>query len=430
MPNKTVTVGVVGLWHLGSVYSAGLIGMGYSVVAFDANKKVINNFKKGIPPIFEPGLTDALEKYSDRISFSSAPSSLKNKDYIFITHDLEVDEHDVADVSVISSLFALVAKQVNELTTIVISSQIPVSTSRGLVSLLLKRGFKNPKVIYFPENLRLGTAFDSFLKPDRIILGSDNIEAIEQFKKDFIFPCPYIAMGLESAEMVKHALNAYLATCISLSCELSDIAEKTGADMFDVVKALHSDKRVSPYAPLLPGLGFAGGTLGRDIQSLSRIAKKYSYTPRLIQSVYSVNLERVPGLVKKIQQELLVIKRKKIGILGLTYKPNTSTLRRSMSLDLASLLHKKGAKIIAFDPAVKETVDGYPYMRVATSVVDFASNLDIIVLMTDWKEFLEVDPSDLVKVMNCSVIIDTKNFLNKEQYKKSGFIYKGIGTKS
>ena len=421
------TIAVVGLWHLGSVYLASLAKLGFKVTGYDLDTKVINNFKKGIPPLFEPKLQEFLTKFAKNISYTSKESDLKGKDYIYITHDLVVDAYDVGEVSIMKKLFTLISKYCNEKTIVVISSQVPAGTSRLLVRMLERKGIRFPKVIYFPENLRLGTAFDSFLAPDRVIIGSDSKEALEQFKKDFDFGSPIITMGLESAELVKHALNCYLATCISLSSELSDVAELVGANMNDVVKALKLDKRVSQFAPINPGLGFAGGTLGRDIQSIKMITKPHKYTPKLLDAVNKVNQDRLPHVLSKIRNVYPALTSKKIGMLGLTYKPNTNTLRRSMAIWLAEMLHAKGAVIKAYDPVITSKIKEHSYIQIATSVELFAQDLDMIVLMTDWKEFLDIDVVFLSSLLKHKVIVDTKNFLDRNMYEKLGFRYIGIG---
>ncbi len=421
-------IAVVGLWHLGSVYAASLAKLGFHVTGFDFNKAVIDDFKKGIPPIFEPGLEETIKAYSDNLEYSTSEKSLQNKDYIFITYDLEVDNDDIPQMQIVDRIFTLLQKNANPESTIVISSQIPVGTSRNLINALKTAGNKKPKVIYFPENLRLGNGFATFLTPDRIILGSDDRAVMDQFEKDFTFPCPIITMGLESAEMVKHALNTYLATCISLSSELSDLAEKVGANMTDVVKAMKLDKRVSPSAPLNPGLGFAGGTLGRDIQSLRKIARDLTYEPKMLNAIHQVNRDRLPMLVSKIRSILPTLKGKTVGILGLTYKPNTDTLRRSMSLELASLLHAEGCKIKAYDPAIQTKAEGYEYIDVTKTVGSFAKDADVMILMTDWPEFQYIDPGMFSSKVVQKIIIDTKNFLDPKLYKKHGFRYLGIGT--
>lgn len=427
MVNKNIAV--VSLWHLGCVYSVSLSKMGFSVFGFDINKKVIGNLNKGRPPIFEPELEETLKKHLNKnLKFSFNKKDLKNKNYIFITHDVEVDENDIVQMTTLYKLLGIVSQNMSPESVVVISSQVPVGTCRKVIDLMKKNGIKDPKVIYFPENVRLGQAFTSFLKPDRIILGSDDINIMEGFKKDFNFNCEVITMGLESAEMVKHALNSYLALCISFSSELSDLSEKTEVNMIDVVKALKSDKRISPYAPLNPGLGFSGGTLGRDVQSLRRIARNNKLSPKLLDAVYNVNKDRLQALIKKMSDLDGSLKDKAIGILGLTYKANTNTLRRSMSLELASLLKKKGCLIKAFDPTIKTKIKSNSYIKVCSSKEDFFKNLEMVILMTDWQEFKDINPKKMAPLMKSAIMVDTKNFLNGYEYRKNGFTYRGIGT--
>lgn len=423
-----LSIGVLGLWHLGCVYTACLAKLGFDVLGYDENNIVINNLKKGIPPILEPELAETIKKHLRKNLFfsSSLKESLENKDYIFITHDLPVDNFDRVLMEIIEKTFSNISKHISPNATVVISSQVPLGTSRKLVN-LLKKNTKDPKVIYFPENLRLGNAFRTFLEPDRIILGSDNKQALEQFKKDFKFNCQFITMSLESAEMSKHALNTYLATCISFSSELSDLSEKTGANMTDVVKALKTDKRVSIYAPINPGLGFAGGTLARDIQILRKIAQNKKYKTKLLNSVYAVNQDRLPMLLEKINSIYPSLKKKLIGILGLTYKPGTNALRRSMSLDLASLLKDQGCEVKAFDPVIKEQISSHSFIKVCSNIDDFFQDLDMVILMTDWPEFLKLNLPKLSSVMKNRTMIDTKNFLDSQMYKNNGFNYLGMG---
>ena len=426
---NNLSIGVLGLWHLGCVYLASLASAGFEVYGFDEDEKVIANLKKGISPIFEPNLELYLKKYNTNISYSTKVKDvIWDKDYVFITYDVPVDENDVVRTAVINKSFNHLADNISPQAIIVISSQIPVGTSRELVNLLKTEGLENPKVIYFPENLRLGNAFESFLKPERIILGSDNLEALNKFKKDLsFFKCPIITMNLESAEMAKHALNCYLATCISFSSELSDISEKTGADMRDVVQALKTDKRVSKHAPINVGLGFSGGTLGRDVQSLIKVAKTKKYKTKLLDAVYSVNKDRLKMVMNKILSIFPLLKNKNIGILGLTYKPNTNTLRRSLSLNLSKRVKKIGGNIKAFDPEIKNQISSHSYIKVCSDMTIFSKDLDLIILMTEWQEFKKLDPNKLGKLMRNKIIIDTKNFLDSNLYRNNEFTYLGMG---
>ena len=424
-----IKIGVLGLWHLGSVYSAALADQGFDITGYDENKSIIDKLKKGIPPIQEPLLKETLNKHlNNNLIFTNNPKeAVENKNFVFVTYDTPVDEKDKSDLTIVNSTFSILHKYISPKTTVVVSSQVPIGYCRKALE-QLRRKEPSTDIIYFPENLRLGTAFDSFLKPDRVVIGFTNPAVSDKFENTFsFFNCPFIKVGLESAEMVKHSLNSYLASLISFSSEMSDLAEIFGANMSEVVTALKTDKRVSPYAPLSPGLGFAGGTLGRDIQTLRELAKGKNYKTILLDAVYEVNQTRLGHLIKRIESLIFNLKTKKIGILGLTYKPGTNTLRRSMSLELAKLLNKGGAKIKAFDPAINEEIPGYSFIEVETSEADFFDSLDIVVLMTDWEEFKKIKWEKVADQMSSKIIFDCKNFLDKQHLEKIGFKYFGIG---
>lgn len=421
---KKSTIGVIGMWHLGCVYAASLARMGHTVTGADFDTELIDNLQQGKPPLFEPELEETIKKYKKTLTFTTDWNTFfKNKEYIFITFDLPVDDKDRVSLDLLDKLTPILLKNLEENTIVIISSQVPLGTCRKIVNVLNNSGKQNP-VVYFPENLRLGTAFDAFLKADRIILGADDQSKVEKFRKELCFDCPVIGMKLESAEMVKHALNTYLATCISFSSELSDLSELLGADMNEVVTGLKTDIRVSPRAPLLPGLGFAGGTLGRDIQSLKKLGSSRKYKTTLMNAIYDVNSDRLPYLLKKIKRVVPKLKGKTVGILGLTYKPGTSTLRRSMSLGLAALLKKNGVKVAAYDPMIHQTIPEAKYIKLATSPEQLATMSDVLVLMTEWPDFKNLDPFMLK--MEQKILIDTKNFLDKKVFEQGGF--KVIGT--
>lgn len=425
-------IGILGLWHLGCVYSACLAEKGFDVVGFDLKKSVTQDLKLGKPPIFEPNLEQIVQSnLGKNLNFTSDPKeAISKKDYVFITLDTPVNSHDLVQLKTFYALVDLVKKYISPKTVLVVSSQVPVGTCRQLQNQLEKMG-KGNAVIYFPENLRLGQAIQTFLEPDRIVVGADdkNIDdknIIENFLKDFnFFNCPVLEMNLESAEMSKHALNSYLALMISFCSEISDLCERGGADALDVMKALKTDQRVSARAPLNPGIGFAGGTLGRDLQTLKTVSKKINYIPKLIRAAYQVNQDRLPILVKKISSILGSLKGKNIGLLGLTYKPNTDTLRRSQSVELAGLLHKLGANIRAIDPAIKDP--SLKFLKVYRQYEEFFKDLDAIILMTWWDDFKQIQPQKIGGSMKSKVVFDTRNFLDRELWEKAGFLYVGIG---
>ncbi len=430
MENKLPSLGVVGMFHLGCVYAASFAKMGYRVACFDYDKTVINNLKKGIFPIHEPYLNEYVSTYKKNLRFEmNIEDVIKNKQYIFITFDLPVNERDVVQLSLMNKVATSLEKYCTRDSVVVISSQVPLGTSRRIMERIERKLHFKPAVIYFPENLRLGNAFDVFLNPERIILGSDSMEVMDQFIRDFSFfqKTEVIKMSLESAEMLKHALNSYLAMCVSFSSEIGDLCELLGANANDVVKGLKSDKRVSKFAPLNPGLGFAGGTLGRDLRSLDKLSVEHGYKLKLLKSVYMVNQDRLSMLMNKIKKVYPSLKGKSVGVLGLTYKPNTNTLRRSMALGLVELLKKAGAHVKAYDPVIQNPITGYKYLVVCTTLDEFFKDLDALVLMTDWPEFRDLDFNKYLSLLRGKVIFDSKNFLDAEKIVQSGLAYKGIG---
>lgn len=421
--SEKISIGVLGLWHLGLTVSVCLAKSGYKVFGFDLDKNNIDKLNSRQLPIFEPNLTEEFKKYFNKNLYvnNNPKKVMKNKDYIFITLDTPVNENDEINLSSLNKLFNLVIKYSSKETTIVILSQIPVGTTRAFIKRL-----KSPKVIYFPENLRLGSAMDDFLKPVRIILGADNQDVIDQFLKDFpIFKCQILKMSLESTEMSKHALNSYLALNISFSSELSDLCELVGADINEVIVGLKTDPRVSPKTPLNPGLGFAGGTLGRDVKTLIKLSAKLDYSAKLLNAIYQVNQDRLKNLLQKIKRIQPKLSGKEVGILGLTYKPNTNTLRRSQSLELANMLDKEKAKVRGFDPAIKNL--DLKFVTLINSVEEFLKDLDLLILMTEWPEFRNINPQQAASLMKQKIIIDTKNFLDQKKFKDFGFTYLGIG---
>lgn len=423
---KKYQIGVIGLWHLGCVYATGLARMGYEVEGYDPDKKIIKDLKMGKPPIFEPEMEETIKtNLGKALDFTeSAKEFFKNKKYIFIAYDLPVNDKDIVNTKKLDLTTKLIKKYGEIGTTYVISSQAPLGTCRKIKSEIGDKG----EMIYWPENIRLGKAYEAFLTPERIILGGERIEIINEFINYFDkFNCPFLKMSWESAEMVKHALNTYLATCVSYSSEIADFCEILGADMRDVVTALKTDRRVSQYAPISPGLGFAGATLGRDIQTLNRLGKQNDYKSKLAKVVYEINQDRLPWLMKKIKKLNKKLKGLNVGILGLTYKPGTNTLRRSMSLELAKLMHKEGANIKAFDPVITGQVDGFGYMKIEKNYEDFFKDLDMAILMTEWPDFKEVKLIGAVGLMKNKVILDTKNFLDQNLFVNKGFKYVGTG---
>ncbi|MCX6759142.1 MAG: nucleotide sugar dehydrogenase [Candidatus Nealsonbacteria bacterium] len=425
---------VIGLWHLGCVVSSCLANAGYKVCGVDFTPEIINNLKKGKPPLYELGLEELLVKNlkSKRISFTdSFKDALDKASFIFLAFDTPVDEKDRSDLSIIYNACKKIAEFAPEKFTLVIMSQIPVGTSKILKEFILK---KNKallfEVVYNPENLRLGQALEGFMKPDRLIIGLENGIIKKKIEKLYSFiKAPKIYMDLSSAEMTKHAINSYLAGSISFINEIAGLCEVTGADARKVAEGMKSDKRIGQYAFLNPGLGFSGGTLARDLQVLRKIGKRKKIKTRMLNAIIEVNQEQNKKIIKKIKSIFGSISKLNVTILGLTYKPGTSTLRRSAALKIAQKLIFYKANVKAFDPMVntQKIITG---LKVFKSPYDAVRNSDLILLITEWPEFKNLNFSKIKRLMRKPIIIDCKNFLDSEVVKNIGFDYYGVGIKN
>ncbi len=429
---KVVKVAVIGLWHLGCTASAGLAEAGYVVTGIDFDKKIVNDLKKNAPPLFEPGLAELIKKNKDagRLTFTADfKSALRKKKFIVIAFDTPVDKNDRPDPAVLYKACAEIARFADDDCFVVIMSQVPVGSCREMKAFILKRrpGMKC-RIVYNPENLQLGQAIKRFLEPDRVIIGLES-EAMRQPVEDFFQAIggQKLYMDLESAEMVKHATNVFLAMSVSFINEIADFCELTGVDVRRVVEGLEADARIGTKAFLSPGIGYAGGTLGRDIAVLRSLSKSKKLKTHIIDAVREVNNSRQKKIIEKIKKIIGSLRNKKFAILGLTYKPGTSTLRRSMSLEIAQKLSVAGAKIKAFDPKITAPIKDLPQIQVCSDPYQTIAGADVILLATDWPEFKELDFAKIKKIAGRAAVVDCKNFLSPEIVKSNGFSYYGIG---
>lgn len=424
---------VIGIWHLGCVVSACLADLGYSVVGVDKDSNKVENLSSGVPPLFEPGLQELLTKNikSKRLSYTTDLShALKDSSYVLITFDTPVDENDEVDLSEIFATSRGLSGYLEDESVIIVSSQVPVGTCEQIKSVIKQ---SNPSVnfdvAYSPENLRLGQAIEVFKNPDRIVIGADSPVTLDKVEALFdVIPAPKLRMNLRTAEMTKHALNAFLATSVSFANEIANLCDELGADALKVATALRLDARIGEKARLLPGLGFAGGTLARDLKVLKNLGDKFGCETYLINGVLKVNEQQNRLVVRKLKKVYGSIKGLTIGILGLTYKAGTSTLRRSAALEIIKDLISEGAVVKAHDPkADLAEVQLHKEFEFSSDPYAVAKGTDALVIVTEWPEFKNLD-FDLIKsIMKKPVLIDAKNMLDKEQVVGKGFLYYGVG---
>lgn len=419
---------VIGLWHLGCVTSA-CLAKKHQVTGFDPDPKVLDGLRAGKPPLFEPGLEQAIGEAVGRksLGFTSDLALAAGKsDIIYIAFDTPVDEHDNVDTAPIEKAFSAILPNLRDSQLMIISSQVPIGTCRRLHGRALAEG-KKTGVCYSPENLRLGTAIETFMNPERVVFGLSGVGLQAQLEDVFSgVSGERLYMSLESAEMVKHAMNSYLATMISFSGEISNLCEKTGANATQVMDALRKEKRVSPNAPIMPGLGFGGGTLARDIQILRAIGKGKGLGTPVLDATYNANQERMGYVKQRLKEALGALPGKKAAFFGLTYKPGTDTLRRSLAIDVMDSLKTDGIEMRAYDPAIKGQIANHSHIKVCGSASEAASGADAIVITTAWEEFKALDYSALCRGMRQPVIIDARNLLLPERLGKE-IRYFGVG---
>ncbi len=421
-------VAVIGLWHLGCTVSASLAKQGYEVMGLDFDEKLIANLNQAVLPIAEPGLSELAAEMlkSKNLNFSSDFSILKNFPFVVIGYDTPVNDQDQPDLEIVNRAVAEIQKFAGENCTVILMSQIPAGTSRKIFQQLRTKHSKI-EVVYNPENLRLSQAIETYVNADRQIIGVSSPEAEARMREFYgFYKNSLMFMSLESAELVKHGVNSFLAMSVSFINQLADLSEAVGGNIMEVIKGLKSDTRIGQKAFLSPGLGFAGGTLGRDLRVLEDLGKEKKVELSLVADVYAVNQNRKEIFYKKLTQVLPELKGKKICILGLVYKPGTNTLRRSLSLEIGKWLVSQGAEVAGFDPALSNPTDVLP-IKLAIDPYQASSEADVLILITEWPEFKSLDFHKIKIGMKGNLIFDTKNILNPVELKTEGFKYFGTG---
>ena len=411
---------VLGLWHLGTVTAACLASKGHQVVGLDFDENVMAGLSIGRPPLFEPGLqvlvTSGLS--SGHLRFTSdIGDAVKGCELLWVAYDTPVDDDDNADVDCVFDNVMSVLPSLVDGTMVLVSSQLPVGSTRRLEMALAKlRPDAKVSFACSPENLRLGKAIQLFLQPDRVVVGvrSDSHKPrIQCLLQDLTNNIEW--MSVESAEMTKHAINAFLAVSVTFVNEIAVLCERVGADAKEVERGLKSESRIGPKSYLSPGGPFAGGTLARDIAFLSRIGVENHQPLHLLPAVRASNDEHKGWVRKKIKAVMPALAGQRIAIWGLTYKPGTDTLRRSSAVETCKWLIAQGAVVVAHDPAVRELpAELSGKMELCIDVEGSLMGADALVVQTEWPDYLELELHTLISQMRAPIVIDANRFLAKQ----------------
>ena len=458
---------VIGTGYVGLVTGVCLSHIGHEVICVDNNEEKVKLMQSGQSPIYEPGLSELMQSSaaSGRLKFTSdLAKGVNHGEILFIavgTPPLPTGESDTRYVEAVARgignhLNGGYKVIVNKSTvpigsgdwvrmivldgiaerqkTLVTSGGNPVNEAESIAS-------ANFDVVSNPEFLREGSAVYDTFNPDRIVLGGNSEKAIAMMQELYqplvnrevaedksLPPVPVVVTDLSSAEMIKYAANSFLATKISFINEVANICDRVGADVTQVAKGIGLDSRIGSKF-LQAGIGWGGSCFPKDVSALIHTADDYGYNSELLKAAVSVNKRQRLMLLEKLQQELKILKGKTVGLLGLTFKPDTDDMRDAPALDLIEQLNRLGAKVKAYDPIVSQSglSHGLSGVIIETDAEMLADGCDALVLVTDWKEFLKLDYGKMAKSMNNATMIDGRNFLDREAVQEAGFRYVGIG---
>jgi UDPglucose 6-dehydrogenase len=416
---------ILGLWHLGSV-TAACCAKHFQVIGLDFDAANIVRLNSGHAPLLEPGLDELISAgvASKQLSFTTdAQIACENADILWLTYDTPVNDNDESDVEAVLVNLRRALPSLPNGALVLISAQLPVGTCAKL-----EKEFPQFNFACSPENLRLGKAIESFEKAERVIVGIRNETKKTLLEKLFTpFTPQIIFMRTESAEMVKHALNSFLALSITFINEVARLCEHAGADAKEVSLGLKSEPRIGQKAYLGPGGPFAGGTLARDVVTLTKLAEVNGEKISVIPAIKQSNDLHRGWAFRRLQSRLGDLRGKKISVLGLTYTTNTDTLRRSAAVELCKQLLAAGANVSAFDPAVKNLPPELNSISLAADIAPALAGADAVAVCTEWPQFRQADWPKIIPQMRHGVFIDANRFLEKELKNLPGVEHLSVG---
>jgi UDPglucose 6-dehydrogenase len=427
MASKLEPIAVIGTGYVGLVTAAGFAELGADVWCVDVDAAKVARLERGEVPIYEPGLEQSLARNRERLHFSTelAPA-LEHARLLFVAVGTPPTYSGDADLSAVHSVVA--AMPASDRHALVMKSTVPVGTGAAIKRAFVEQDKAGFAYVSCPEFLKEGSALADFLQPDRVVVGDHGdwagdavVELYEPLK------APLVRTDVASAEMVKLAANAFLATKISFINEIANVCEETGADVLEVARGMGLDERIGKHF-LRPGIGFGGSCFPKDVSALKQLAGNSGYHFQLLTAVIEVNELQKRRVVGKLQKHLGTLVGKQIALLGLAFKANTDDMREASSLVLSARLQGDGAKVRAYDPiAEDEARKLMSGIEFAPSALDAVRGADACILVTEWPEFGELDWSEVAEAMNGRVLIDGRNFLDPETVRAAGFIYEGIG---
>lgn len=428
---KNITV--LGLGYVGLVTATCFADLGNRVIGVDIDEEKVKKLQKGKTPIYEPGLQEMVERNAqrERLFFTTSyPDGLKDAAFIFIAVDTPTGAEGEADLKYVRQAAQGIAKVTDHPFTIVNKSTVPIGTGDWVAEVVaehLQPGIEF-SVVSNPEFLREGSAIQDFLYPDRIVLGSTDRRAAERVAELYgSLGRPIMITDLRTAEMIKYASNAFLATRISFINEIAAICEKLGADVKEVATGMGLDQRIG-RSYLDAGLGWGGSCFPKDVRALAHMAAIHGAHPQLLKAVMEINRDQRLRVVRTLRDILGTLHQKTIGLLGLAFKPNTDDVREAPSIELVHLLSSEGAKITAYDPVAMENARRVlPDIAYTSDPYQVAQSSDALIIITEWNEFKQLDMARIRNLMHQPVLLDGRNLYDPKVMQQLGFVYRGIG---
>jgi len=429
-------ISVIGSGYVGLVTGACFAEFGVDVTCVDVDEEKIDRLRNGIMPIYEPGLEHLVAKNTQagRLRFTTdAKQAIEQALVIFLAVGTPPLPDGSPDLSFVESAAASIADHMNGYKVVVTKSTVPIGTGERIRKLITerKKTRANFGVVSNPEFLREGAAINDFMRPDRVVIGSGDEEAIaimkDLYRPLYLIEAPFVITSLEAAELTKYAANAFLATKVSFINEIANLCEKIGCDVHDVSKAIGMDKRIGSKF-LHAGPGFGGSCFPKDTRALSSVARSFGCESLIVDAVIEVNSRQGKEMLKKIRNLVGDLSGKSVAVLGLAFKPETDDMREAPSLGIIRGLLADGAKVCAYDPVAKsEAMKILPEIEYAEDEYAAVADADVLVFVTEWNQFRALDMTRIRDLMKAPKVADLRNICDPEDMRAMGFEYVGVG---
>jgi len=427
MSDSRQPIGVIGTGYVGLVTAAGFAELGSDVWCVDIDEAKVARLRAGEVPIYEPGLDALLARNAERLHFStSLAEALEHARLLFVAVGTPPTYSGDADLSAVNAVIGAIPASNDH--ALVMKSTVPAGTGVAVKRMFAEQGKDGLGYVSCPEFLKEGSAVKDFMHPDRVVIGDVGDWAGDAVAELYApLDAPLVRTDIASAEMVKLASNAFLATKISFINEIANVCEETGADVVEVARGMGLDDRIGPKF-LQAGIGFGGSCFPKDVDALKQLAGNTGYHFQLLTAVIEVNELQKRRVIGKLHKHLGGLVGKRIALFGLAFKPNTDDMREASSLVLSARLNADGADVIAYDPVAEEQarvlVSGISF---AESPLDAAHGADAVVLVTEWPEFLALDWSEVAATMSGNLVVDGRNALDQAVVRAAGLVYEGVG---